>query len=117
MPLFRCEICKRVHDLKKPACPNCNLDPEKDPRDADHLTQLALIHFDPPGKYPGRGLNVAACNPKLRVGTGDHRFTGEKAAVTCFDCVETDVFQNDGTAPAIAKDLPKVGPLSDMPSV
>lgn len=90
--LWRCLQCKKEFEAAAPACTDCEIDPKKDPRDKDLIVEMRLIHFDPPSKREGRGLGYAACNPGLKVGRGNHGFTGEPDAVTCAKCKATEVY-------------------------
>ncbi len=86
LKLYRCLNCKREFEADKPACEPCGLDPAKNPRDAQYVAELTVVHFDPPTKVVGRGKNYAACDPRLKIGRPDTQFTGEPTAVTCKAC-------------------------------
>lgn len=116
MPLFRCNSCQppRVFEADRPTCAECELDPAKDARHGRFFDQLLIIHYDPPTNVKGIGQNVAACNPKVKVGRqGRHttadRFTGDKSAVTCPRCKATEVYTGVSPDPA-PRDL-KIGSL------
>lgn len=97
MPRYRCLNCKAEFDAPRPACAPCGLDATANPRDAQLLAELAVVHFDPPSKVEGRGLGRAACDPAVKYG-GDRRFTGEPAAVTCPACKASQAFAAAGGA-------------------
>lgn len=108
MGLYRCNHCQppRTFEADRPVCEACGLDPKKDARHGRFIDQLLVIHYDPPTAIRGIGQNVAACNPKLRVGGQGvgptaERFTGEKTAVTCEKCKQTAAYQGEtkGAAP------------------
>ena len=95
MPILRCCSCMTEWEAapvrgKGPECPSCKAGPLA-------VAQVEVIHFDPPSATPGRGLNHAACNPKLRPGP-TNRFTGEHDAVTCRACRETEIYKTAGPA-------------------
>lgn len=90
--IVRCNNCKGEFESPTLACAKCGLDPAKNPRDAEWLVKLEVIHFDPPTNVAGRGKNHAACDPKLTLG-GNRRFTGEPVAVTCAKCKASDVYK------------------------
>lgn len=102
MARFRCTLCKGEFVADKPTCAKCGLDPAANPRHSQYLLELRTVHFDPPSHVPGIGLNVAACNPKLKVGENhdEHAFTGVKKHVNCEKCQESEVFKADGPPPA-----------------
>lgn len=111
MPLYRCLNCRREFELDKPACSHCGLDPAADPRDAQSLVELVVIHFDAPHRsVTGRGVGHAACDPKLKVGSGVVA-TGEKKAVNCRKCKASPAYLDPATpAPAPAETV-RVGDL------
>lgn len=92
LKLWRCLQCKAEFEAAKPACAACGIDPAADPRDADLITELTLIHFDPPGKRPGRGAGHAACNSGLKTGHPRCQFSGEPTAVNCAKCKASEVY-------------------------
>lgn len=100
--LIRCGNCTREFEAPKLACEPCGLDATTNPRDADILTELVAIHFDPPTRIKGRGKNHAACDPKLRAGAV--RVTSAPTAVTCTACKASKEFTDadgadNGAAP------------------
>lgn len=98
MALFRCLNCRAEFEAAAPACAPCGLDAAKSPRDAELVVKLETIHFDPPSGVAGRGLNHAACDPRLTLG-GGRRFTGEPGSVTCAKCKQTEAYTAaDGAA-------------------
>lgn len=104
MALFRCNLCKREFEAAKPACANCELDPAKDPRDAELLVELKTIHFDAPTRIPGRGVGFAACDSKKRTGVGSDQFSGEKTSVNCPKCKASAAYLGEDTPPATMPD-------------
>lgn len=116
MPLYRCLNCLR--EAESPTCEPCGLDSAKDPKDARSIVELCILHFDPP--HPtvrGRGLGHAACDPRMKVGTGA-MYTGEKSVVNCPACKESSAFTSKGTPAATMLEMPVV-PIDDagMPLV
>lgn len=106
MPLYRCTNCQnpdtgldgRDFEAAKPLCPHCDAD-------ARDVVAIATIHFDPPSKRRGRGENVAACNPAIKVGRGkDVMFSGEREAVTCPACRASAKFA--AAPPAEGREFP-----------
>ncbi len=106
MPTLRCCACQNEWDTPAargvtPKCPGCGAGPAV-------IAPVECVHFDPPSGTPGRGVNVAACNPKLRVGPGC-RATGEPDAVTCKACKATEIYRTadgPGCLPLRAGKLP-----------
>jgi len=111
MRLFRCRNCNREFRADVPACEACGLDAAKDPRDAELVVPLALIHLDPPTHVEGRGRGHAACDPKLKAAAKDPRalapgepvvmFTSEPTAANCPACKVTPEY-----AAALAGETP-----------
>jgi len=84
---------------EKPVCPNCGAD-RANPRHAHYIGECAVIHFDAPDPIlHDRGVNVAACDPKIKIGSScdgpiPHFGTASRDAVTCQACMETEVFKS-----------------------
>lgn len=85
--LYRCvnSACKTT-EFTAPAaiCPTCAAD-------GPLVHQLAIIHFDPPSRYPHRGLGHCACDPKTHIGR--KRGTGEHSVVNCPACKATKAYR------------------------
>lgn len=112
MPVFRCLNCKNEIEALSPSCAACELDPAKNPGDADYFAKVETMHFDPPTKVAGRGKNFAACNPKLKVGAAGHRFTGDPEVVNCAACKASEAFlaangETNGVAAIKLQPVPK----------
>jgi len=93
MPLYRCYGCRTEFEAAKPVCEACGMDASANPRDKDMVVRLTVIHFDPPGRRPGVGLNHAACDASIKLGAPKCQFTSEPVAVTCPKCKESDVYK------------------------
>lgn len=91
MKLFRCLCCPGddgkglEFEANKQVCPTCGAD-------GGLVVELATIHYDPPSKWPNKGLNVAACDSKIRVGQPGLMMSGLPAAVTCKACKLTAIW-------------------------
>lgn len=103
-------------EANEPVCPKCGCD-ARDPRYADTVIQLEVIHFDPPDeRLAGKGKNILACNPRRRVGA-TVRASGDPTVVNCPACKATDAYQKtvesglDGR-PAVERILALGGHLS-----
>jgi len=78
-------------ELGKPVkCPKCVAD-KAIPRYAPLISEVVMIHFDPPGDLPEYGRGSLACDPATPIPNrkGD-RASGEASAVTCPMCKQTD---------------------------
>lgn len=81
-------------------CPQCGLT-QKDPKFGDKLQRLAIVHFDPPTDFAGRGENVRACEPSEgiqckmhgRIPNPFHAGSGNASIVNCPDCMQTEIYQ------------------------
>jgi hypothetical protein len=114
MPMYRCLNCKGEFQADKPACAACELDATTNPRDAQYIVELAVIHYDPPTRIAGRGKNVAACDPKIRVGLRagagpGAMLSGEKGAVTCPACKASEAFTADADPGMLALPVQPLG--------
>ncbi len=111
MPIYRCENCGGEAEHPTPKCVPCGLDAKAEPRAAAVLTELATIHFDPPHpKVTGWGLGHAACDPKIKIGHDDARFSGQRDAVNCQRCKTSALYAAaEGVTPGVREDM-KVGP-------
>lgn len=116
MPIYRCDNCGNEAEHATPKCVPCGLDPKADPRDAASLTELQTIHFDPPhATVKGRGLGVAACDPKLRVGAPACVATGERAHVTCPKCKAAPAYAAAEGVAVGPSEAMRLGPVSGPP--
>ena len=102
MKMFRCLACPdeagKPHEFtaEKPICPRCGLDGTQ-PRDAELILLLTVIHFDAPSRVPNRGVGYLACQPDTPLGRG-HVATGLPAVVNCPACRETEAFTRHDAA-------------------
>lgn len=122
--LWRCTNCRDDSGKKnlefvavagehgKGVCPKCRAG--SNPRTAERIVALIVIHFDPPSGVEGVGLGVNAC-------TGEPRQTGQRAsgvtdAVNCPKCRASTVFKLTAEDQAkhpgydIPDEVPKPGP-------
>lgn len=80
------------------------------------LYELTVVHFDPPGKFPGKGLGFLACQPAVKVGTGGHRATGLHKAVNCPACIASAAFnQSEPGDPML--DVPVPAQNNELPAI
>lgn len=83
-----------------PVCPQCNLS-ALDPKFGDKIQRLVVVHFDPPSEFPGTGLQVRACDPKMPIQAqvvnpklpSWHAGTGNPKTVNCDLCKATDAYK------------------------
>ncbi len=81
------------------ACDRCGIK-AADPRFGRFLTELVLIHYEPPsGVVDGIGADHVACLPERPA--GGLRRTGAPSAVTCPACRGTDAWKRDSTPAAV----------------
>jgi rubredoxin len=101
MKRWRCTNCR--HDFKaaaapgsSPACPECGISPADHPRFASLIIELKTVHFDPPSRVKGIGLNRPACKPKAPLGSlfGNGMGSGEPTDVNCEACRATKEWQD-----------------------
>lgn len=84
-----------------PVCPQCGVDRRKGGVYAGVILEREAIHFDPPHpEMPRlRGSGVKACDGKpLGTFVTDTKLvmgSGDRLAVTCPKCKETDVFKGE----------------------
>ena len=113
MGLYRCMNCDNPKGLPgkdfegpKEQCPDCGALPPS-------VIERATIHFDPPSGIRDRGSNDAACNPGLRIHSGNQNMmmSGHPAAVTCPACKQTRLWKDA----AEVMGIPMVPPDKDVP--
>ena len=81
-------------------CPKCGAS-LLDPGSKKFIACVEIVHFEPPGRFPGSGLGHWACNDKESVGvpfrgndaTGQDRATGFAGSVNCLECKKTRAWQ------------------------
>jgi hypothetical protein len=93
MPTFRCFSCVKDFEAtpakgKAVECPECGASGDL------YVSPVFPVHYDQPTKIRGRGRNVAACNPTIKVGVPGHVFTSEPDQVTCEACKATPAYKN-----------------------
>lgn len=86
-------------------CDRCGIKGD-DPRFARFLTELVLVHFEPPsGVVDGVGAGYVACAPTASMEkTAAVRRSGAVDAVTCPDCRETAVFLAENSKERMSAD-------------
>lgn len=81
-------------DASEPVCPRCGAD-ARQPRTANVVIELAVIHFEPPSPRDGIGIGETACKP----GYARHRIarhaTSDPRVVNCAECRKTEVFRTE----------------------
>lgn len=116
LALYRCQNSKCAEDAdgrlifdfalsadQLPVCPKCGCDIRKYP---NLVIERKLIHYDPPHPVIGeRGQRCAACDPALKWEGSDHvGFTGAPGAVTCPNCMATDVWKQHAIEQRVRKE-------------
>lgn len=70
----------------KPVCPACG-----NGEDSGLVFPLTVIHFDPPSKVRGRGVNMLACQPTKQI--FGRMATAHGPTVNCWDCRQTTAWK------------------------
>ena len=110
MALFICRNCLSVpnengvsvpglhFDAEHPVCPNCGID-GREVEYSQYVGKCPYVHFDPPHHVlRDKGVGKTACDGrKVGAWEGDHpiMLSGDREAVTCPKCKQTDVFRSD----------------------
>lgn len=75
------------------ACPKCKL-PKADARHGHRIVERVVIHYEMPHPVQkNAGCGAIACRPDA-LDRGVQRVTGDPAAVTCPDCLASNVLGN-----------------------
>lgn len=84
----------KAFESDKPVCPDCGIDGTV-PRWSGKVVPMSMIHYDPPMDRPAsQHHNHAACDSRIKTFTDDAvMLTGERIAVTCPACKETEAFK------------------------
>lgn len=98
MKAWKCYNCEIVHGSKggrdfeseEPVCHVCGAD-GRTVEGYHAVVARVVLHFDPPTAIYGKGRNVLACNPTVKIIANKNslRATGDHREVTCEACKST----------------------------